>query len=241
MFVVLTYFLYSAPPAPLSVSGHNPVHKLVMDVQHQLDSLRANLGKNMQQVQVHIPTLHALQDSLTQLADVLHHRVDNLVHTLRDDVAASASAIKEGLGALQGGVSGSLHTISDGMHALQDNLHQQLEQLVHGGATGRLATSLPRVVQWPAPRWPVYVYMAGTMICLLASSICHLLGCCSQHVSQVVWRFDYAGIASLIVTSFYPPVYYFFMCRPWLLIGYMGSISLMGETQMDHNTHQLTD
>ena len=61
-------------------------------------------------------------------------------------------------------------------------------------------------VEWPARRWPVYVFLAGAMLCLLTSSICHLLGCCAQHINKVVWRFDYVGIAVLIVTSFYPPV-----------------------------------
>ena len=44
------------------------------------------------------------------------------------------------------------------------------------------------------------------MVCLLTSSVCHTLGCCAQHISLMVWRFDYVGIAVLIVASFYPPV-----------------------------------
>lgn len=61
-------------------------------------------------------------------------------------------------------------------------------------------------VEWPARRWPVYVFLGGAMICLLTSSICHLLGCCAAHINLVVWRFDYVGIAVLIVASFFPPV-----------------------------------
>lgn len=217
VFLVLTVLFYSAPPTPLSVSGHVHVNKLVMDVQHQLASVRSSVGKNLQHFQFHLPTLHALQDSLTQLADVLHHRVDDLVHILRDDVAASAAALREGLGAVQGG-----------MHALSDSLQHQMAQLLHA-TTGSLSASLARVVQWPTPRWPVYVYMAGTMACLLASTVCHLLGCCSQHVSQLMWRFDYAGIAALIIASFIPTVYYTFMCMPALRFFYLTLISIMGE------------
>ena len=61
---------------------------------------------------------------------------------------------------------------------------------------------------WPVTRWPVHVFTAGAMLCLLTSATCHLFGCCAQHVSQIIWRFDYVGIALLIVCSFYPPVYY---------------------------------
>ena len=45
-------------------------------------------------------------------------------------------------------------------------------------------------------------------MCLLTSAVCHLFGCCAAHVAAVLWRFDYAGIAVLIVASFFPPVYY---------------------------------
>lgn len=63
------------------------------------------------------------------------------------------------------------------------------------------------------------------MVCLLTSAVCHLFGCCAAHVTAVLWRFDYAGIAVLIVASFFPPVYYgallcrFVVCGCWLLRG----------------------
>jgi len=53
---------------------------------------------------------------------------------------------------------------------------------------------------------PIYVFTCGAMVCLLTSSVCHTLGCCARHISLIVWRFDYVGIAVLIVASFYPPV-----------------------------------
>jgi Haemolysin-III related len=34
-------------------------------------------------------------------------------------------------------------------------------------------------VQWPTARWPVFVFLAGAMACLLTSATCHLLACCS--------------------------------------------------------------
>jgi len=63
-------------------------------------------------------------------------------------------------------------------------------------------------INWPVKRWPVYVFTTGAMACLLTSATCHLFGCCAAHVSRFIWRFDYLGIAVLIVCSFYPQVYY---------------------------------
>lgn len=66
------------------------------------------------------------------------------------------------------------------------------------------------------------------MFCLLASSTCHLLSCHSERVAYIMLRLDYAGIAALISTSFYPPVYYSFMCYPFFCNLYMGFITLLG-------------
>jgi adiponectin receptor len=70
---------------------------------------------------------------------------------------------------------------------------------------------------------------AGAMACMLTSSLCHLFGCCAAHVTRIMWRFDYAGIAVLIVTSFYPAVYYGFLCYPWLRFAYLLTTTLLGE------------
>ncbi|CAN1324070.1 Heptahelical transmembrane protein 4 [Linum perenne] len=80
----------------------------------------------------------------------------------------------------------------------------------------------------PITRWPFYAFMVGAMFCLLASTICHLLSCHSERMSYIVHRFDYAGIAALIATSFYPPVYYSFMCNPFFCNLYLGVITVMG-------------
>ena len=82
--------------------------------------------------------------------------------------------------------------------------------------------------RWPVSRWPMHVFTAGAMICLLTSSVCHVLGCCSIHVSRVIWRFDYAGIAVLIVASFFPPIYYGFLCQPGLALAYLVISMLLG-------------
>lgn len=80
----------------------------------------------------------------------------------------------------------------------------------------------------PISRWPFFAFLGGAMFCLLASSTCHLLSCHSRRVAYIMLRLDYAGIAALIATSFYPPVYYSFMCDPFFCNLYLGSITVLG-------------
>jgi adiponectin receptor len=132
--------------------------------------------------------------------------------------------------------------INDKLHQLQDSLHnvELTLQLKAAGLSSNIANragvvqaallqQLKPILQWPVPRWPVYVYFAGAMVCLLTSSTCHLLGCCKQHIAEMVWRFDYAGIAVLIVASFVPAMYYAFLCEPWWRNFYLITTVSMGE------------
>ncbi|XP_051126867.1 heptahelical transmembrane protein ADIPOR3-like isoform X1 [Andrographis paniculata] len=80
----------------------------------------------------------------------------------------------------------------------------------------------------PITRWPFFAFLGGAMFCLLASSTCHLLSCHSERLSYIMLRLDYAGIAALIATSFYPPVYYSFTCYPLLCNLYLWFITLLG-------------
>ena len=80
----------------------------------------------------------------------------------------------------------------------------------------------------PITRWPFFAFLGGAMFCLLASSVCHLLSCHSERMAYIMLRLDYAGIAALISTSFYPPVYYSFMCNPFFCNLYLISITVLG-------------
>ncbi|XP_049384677.1 heptahelical transmembrane protein 4-like [Solanum stenotomum] len=91
-----------------------------------------------------------------------------------------------------------------------------------------VANILAPLLVRPITRWPFYAFLGGAMLCLLASSTCHLLSCHSERLSYIMLRFDYAGIAALISTSFYPPVYYSFMCYPFFCNLYLGFITLLG-------------
>lgn len=80
----------------------------------------------------------------------------------------------------------------------------------------------------PITRWPFYAFLGGAMFCLLLSSTCHLLSCHSERLSYIMLRLDYAGIAALIATSFYPPVYYSFMCNTFFRNLYLTFITVLG-------------
>lgn len=79
-----------------------------------------------------------------------------------------------------------------------------------------------------APKWPFYIYLGGSMFCLLSSSLCHLFCCHSRNLNIFLLRMDYAGITVMIITSFFPAIYYIFLCQPVWQIVYLSVISLFG-------------
>ncbi|XP_040989651.1 heptahelical transmembrane protein 4-like isoform X2 [Juglans microcarpa x Juglans regia] len=93
-----------------------------------------------------------------------------------------------------------------------------------------LANILAPLMVRPITRWPFFAFLGGAMFCLLASSTCHLISCTSERLSYIMLRLDYAGITALISTSFYPPVYYSFMCNPFFCNLYIGFITVLGIT-----------
>ncbi|KAL4568791.1 hypothetical protein LXL04_024407 [Taraxacum kok-saghyz] len=91
-----------------------------------------------------------------------------------------------------------------------------------------VANIIAPLMTHPTTKWPFFAFLGGAMFCLLASSLCHLLCCHSKRLSYIMLRVDYAGIAALISTSFYPPVYYAFMCHPFFCNLYLIFITLLG-------------
>ncbi|KAI0516525.1 hypothetical protein KFK09_009202 [Dendrobium nobile] len=77
-------------------------------------------------------------------------------------------------------------------------------------------------------RWPFYLYLAGAMFCLLMSSACHLLSCHCSRTSYIMLRLDFAGISGLIVSSYYPIVYYSFTCSPFIRDLYLALFTTFG-------------
>jgi adiponectin receptor len=132
-------------------------------------------------------------------------------HRLSEAAAAAAAR----LAALE---AGGLETLVALEHALEDALE---------GAASSAAAAVSRALPpaAPVPRWPVFVFLGGACTCLLASAVCHTFGAMSRRVNAVIWRLDYAGIAALIACSFYPVVYYSFMCHAGWRHFYLGTIT----------------
>lgn len=91
-----------------------------------------------------------------------------------------------------------------------------------------MANMIAPLLLRPIPRWPFFAFLGGAMFCLLASSACHLLSCHSRRLACIMLRLDYVGIAALITTSFYPMVYYSFMCNPFFCNLYLSFITILG-------------
>ncbi|XP_027066200.1 heptahelical transmembrane protein 1 [Coffea arabica] len=76
--------------------------------------------------------------------------------------------------------------------------------------------------------WPFFIFLGGSMFCLLSSSICHLFSCHSRRLNLLLLQMDYAGITVMIITSFFPPIYYVFQCSPHWQLVYLIGITMMG-------------
>uniref|UniRef100_A0ACD5TUU5 Uncharacterized protein n=1 Tax=Avena sativa TaxID=4498 RepID=A0ACD5TUU5_AVESA len=112
--------------------------------------------------------------------------------------------------------------------AMQALLPQHNVSVSAGPELAAAAAALSSSAGHVVTRWPFYAYLCGAMFCLLMSSGCHLLSCHSEHACYVLLRLDYAGITGLIVTSFYPLVYYTFLCDPFYRDLYLGAITVFG-------------
>ncbi|KZP15305.1 HlyIII-domain-containing protein [Athelia psychrophila] len=72
------------------------------------------------------------------------------------------------------------------------------------------------------------IFLCSAVFCLVASAGYHTVTCHSQSVSDHCHAFDYAGIVTLTVGSFFPCIYYGFFCEPHLQILYLSGITITG-------------
>ena len=77
----------------------------------------------------------------------------------------------------------------------------------------------------PLKRWPLFIMLSSAILCLLFSTLFHLLGTMNKTTFKILSRFDYGGISLLIAGSCYPPYYYFFNCDTFLRNFYLIFIS----------------
>ncbi|KAL2607404.1 hypothetical protein R1flu_025977 [Riccia fluitans] len=103
-----------------------------------------------------------------------------------------------------------------------------IHQLRWHSVTDELTNMVAPQPQKAISRWPFFVFLSGAMFCLLSSSVCHLLYCHSELMARFLLKLDYIGIAYLIAASFYPPVYYTFLCNPLLRNTYLTGITCLG-------------
>lgn len=163
-----------------NVSGKN-LQESSMDAIHRFES----------QLQ-HLPAM--VSDRLHIIGDAIMHPKDEFrrisglcqksftagVQHLREGVENSLASVRSSM------TGGALHEFQP--HAEMQHVAEILESWLH--------MVVQKSVHWPVVRWPMYVYMAGAMNCLLLSAMCHLLGSSNKDYFSTIWRFDYAGIGA---------------------------------------------
>ncbi|CAF2999125.1 unnamed protein product [Rotaria sp. Silwood2] len=73
-------------------------------------------------------------------------------------------------------------------------------------------------------------FFLGAIVCLLCSTLYHILYCHSPKISKFFSKLDYCGIAILIIGSVVPLLYYQFYCEFGTKIAYLSLIGLLGIT-----------
>ncbi|KAL4432151.1 hypothetical protein ABPG77_005913 [Micractinium sp. CCAP 211/92] len=218
IFIFLTTATVHVKPVPLRLGAEavgRLEHKLMIYGKGNLLELVQTLESWEQRVvRYGQAQLAGLEEGLRSIGT---HNLQELLHVPDALRSAGQSGWQE-----LSGVAGKIRSVASEVGGELAQLESQLEAAIHDALAAALEA------KWPVSRWPIYVFTAGAMVCLLTSAVCHLFGCCAAHITAVMWRFDYAGIAVLIVASFFPPVYFGFMCAPWTRLFYLTTTSLLG-------------
>ena len=233
IFICLTVATFYIRPAPL---------RLGSEALAALENKLVSLG-NYTSLYDLVASAEAWEKSVRQYGSDRLDVIENKLRSIKQHNLGEVSALADTLGAsirrygasgiaelahLENRLEERLVSIGSDLSSFGSEAVRDIEAAFHRA----LASTLDPDSKWPVSRWPMYVFTAGAMICLLTSSVCHVFGCCAAHIASVMWRFDYAGIAVLIVASFFPPVYYGFLCRPGLRAGYLLITSLLGASTL---------
>ncbi|GLU15953.1 hypothetical protein SLE2022_324040 [Rubroshorea leprosula] len=166
--------------------------------------------------------LHKIQKEILNCLPSLPNMTD--LYKLKDDLKTSLPSMNFRTSLSNWNI---LEVLTNCLPERLSRIYHPDDSLLNGLKSGVMNIIPPLMVQ-PITRWPFFAFLGGAMFCLLASSTCHLLACHSQRLSYIMLRIDYAGTAALISTSFFPPVYYSFMCKPFFRNLYLGSITTLG-------------
>ncbi|KAJ3679197.1 hypothetical protein LUZ60_017208 [Juncus effusus] len=114
------------------------------------------------------------------------------------------------------------------MPSLSRFLVKSLNATWNGTITDQESILNSDLIDGSVPEWPVLIFLLGAMTCLSISAISHLLACHSPKLNILCWRMDYSGISLMIVSSFFPPLYYAFYCHPSIRHFYLSVVSILG-------------
>lgn len=77
------------------------------------------------------------------------------------------------------------------------------------------------------PKWPIYIYLCGTMYVMIVSTSAHLFCCMGKKVYNCVWKFDYTAITVVMYTMYYPWVIYIFEYDPFITTIYLSLTGIL--------------
>ncbi|KAJ5070824.1 adiponectin receptor protein [Anaeramoeba ignava] len=71
-------------------------------------------------------------------------------------------------------------------------------------------------------------FVFGCLICLVSSTLFHVFEAHSRLVTSVLLKFDLSGIVFMMVSSFYPPIYFYYYPYKIVRFFYLSTISSLG-------------
>ena len=168
--------------------------------------------------------LYELRGGITYLRDSgvqwlsTSHNIQALKNSLHDRIESFHHYVQHV--AIQGGSDASLQIALDEYKAFSNSIRNGLHAISF--------TDNPILtVTHQVSNWPIVVFIICALICLISSSLFHLLYVHSTTLFYFMSRVDYAGIAVMIAGSFFPVIYYSFYCHPRVLNGYLLAITVM--------------
>ncbi|RAL44184.1 hypothetical protein DM860_016430 [Cuscuta australis] len=125
--------------------------------------------------------------------------------------------------------SAHIYQLADFMTVFLRNFHTNADANISQNVNDILQMTGQQRGEATSPvKWPMYVFLAGSMFCFLSSSVCHLFCCHSEPLNLALTQMDYVGIAVMIFASYFPPMYYIFQCSPPWHIIYLTATSIIG-------------